>query len=59
MVTSESIKMHIENTLPCELVRVEGDDGPWGTGTSGMQTVVSLVAVLSLITTTILLVNAL
>jgi len=27
MVTSESIKMHIENTLPCELVRVEGDDG--------------------------------
>lgn len=31
----------------------------WGTGTSGMQTVVSLVAVLSLITTTILLVNAL
>jgi len=29
----------------------------WGTGTSGMQTVVSLVAILSLITTTILLVN--
>jgi acid stress-induced BolA-like protein IbaG/YrbA len=27
MVTSESIKMHIENTLPCELVHVEGDDG--------------------------------
>lgn len=27
MVTSESIRMHIENTLPCELVRVEGDDG--------------------------------
>jgi len=27
MVTSESIKMHIEDTLPCELVRVEGDDG--------------------------------
>ena len=27
MVTSESIKLHIENTLPCELVRVEGDDG--------------------------------
>ena len=27
MVTSESIKIHIENTLPCELVRVEGDDG--------------------------------
>ena len=27
MVTSESIKTHIENTFPCELVRVEGDDG--------------------------------
>ena len=27
MVTSESIRIHIENTLPCELVRVEGDDG--------------------------------
>lgn len=27
MVTSESIKMHIESTLPCELVHVEGDDG--------------------------------
>lgn len=27
MVTSESIKIHIENTFPCELVRVEGDDG--------------------------------
>jgi acid stress-induced BolA-like protein IbaG/YrbA len=27
MVTSESIKIHIENTLSCELVRVEGDDG--------------------------------
>jgi len=31
----------------------------WGTGTSGMQTITSLIAVLSLITTTILLVNAL
>jgi polysaccharide export outer membrane protein len=31
----------------------------WGTGTSGMQTLSSLIAVLSLITTTILLVNAL
>jgi polysaccharide export outer membrane protein len=31
----------------------------WGTGTSGMQTISSLIAVLSLITTTILLVNAL
>lgn len=29
----------------------------WGTGTSGMQTITSLIAVLSLITTTILLVN--
>ena len=27
MVTSESIRIHIENTLPCKLVRVEGDDG--------------------------------
>lgn len=27
MVTSESIKMHIESTLSCELVHVEGDDG--------------------------------
>ncbi len=27
MVTSESIKIHIENALPCELVHVEGDDG--------------------------------
>ncbi len=31
----------------------------WGTGTSGMQTITSLIAVLSLVTTTILLVNAL
>lgn len=27
MMTSEYIKQHIEETLPCELVRVEGDDG--------------------------------
>ena len=27
MVTSESIKTHIETTLPCDLVHVEGDDG--------------------------------
>ena len=27
MVTPESIKMHIEDALPCELVHVEGDDG--------------------------------
>ena len=31
----------------------------WGTGTSGMQTITSLIAVLSLVTTTILLINAL
>jgi len=31
----------------------------WGTGTSGMQTISSLIAVLSLVTTTILLINAL
>jgi len=30
----------------------------WGTGTSGMQTITSLIAVLSLVTTTILLINA-
>ena len=29
----------------------------WGTGTSGMQTITSLIAVLSLVTTTILLIN--
>ena len=29
----------------------------WGTGTTGLQTVTSLIAVLSLVTTTILLVN--
>jgi len=27
MMTSEFIKQHIEESLPCELVRVEGDDG--------------------------------
>jgi acid stress-induced BolA-like protein IbaG/YrbA len=27
MVTAESIKNHIEKTLPCEFVHVEGDDG--------------------------------
>ena len=27
MVTSESIKTHIETSLPCELVHVEGEDG--------------------------------
>lgn len=27
MMTSEFIKQHIEKSLPCELVRVEGDDG--------------------------------
>ena len=27
MVTPESIKTHIETTLPCDLVHVEGDDG--------------------------------
>ena len=31
----------------------------WGTGTSGMQTITSLIAVMSLVTTTILLINAL
>ncbi|MCB1948778.1 BolA family protein [Nitrosomonas sp.] len=27
MITAENIKNHIEASLPCELVRVEGDDG--------------------------------
>jgi acid stress-induced BolA-like protein IbaG/YrbA len=27
MVTSESIKEHLETSMPCELVRVEGNDG--------------------------------
>ena len=27
MMTSEYIKQHIEKSLPCEMVRVEGDDG--------------------------------
>tara|TARA_B100000686_G_scaffold300055_1_gene334316 strand:+ start:8448 stop:8702 length:255 start_codon:yes stop_codon:yes gene_type:complete len=27
MVTSGSIKMHIENALQCEFIHVEGDDG--------------------------------
>lgn len=27
MVTSESIKNHIETSMPCERVHVEGDDG--------------------------------
>ena len=31
----------------------------WGTGTTGLQTVTSLIAVLSLVTTTVLLINAL
>lgn len=27
MITSESIKNHIETSMPCDLVQVEGDDG--------------------------------
>ncbi|MBA4143649.1 MAG: BolA/IbaG family iron-sulfur metabolism protein [Nitrosospira sp.] len=27
MVTSQSIKNHIETSMPCDLVQVEGDDG--------------------------------
>lgn len=27
MITAENIKHHIEGSLPCELVEVEGDDG--------------------------------
>ena len=46
--------------LPNDIIYVEPlKQKSWGTGTSGMQTITSLIAVLSLITTTILLVNAL
>ncbi len=45
---------------PNDIVYVEPlKQKAWGTGTSGMQTITSLIAVLSLVTTTILLVNAL
>lgn len=27
MITAETIKQYIENSLPCELVQIEGDDG--------------------------------
>ncbi|MCP5246419.1 MAG: BolA/IbaG family iron-sulfur metabolism protein [Burkholderiales bacterium] len=27
MITADTIKQHIESSLPCELVRIEGDDG--------------------------------
>ncbi len=27
MITSESIRSHIETSMPCELVHVEGEDG--------------------------------
>ena len=27
MITAENIKQHIEASLPCELVQIEGDDG--------------------------------
>ncbi len=27
MITAEAIKISIESSLPCELVKVEGDDG--------------------------------
>ena len=44
--------------LPNDIIYVEPlKQKSWGTGTSGMQTITSLIAVLSLITTTILLVN--
>ena len=46
--------------LPNDIIYVEPlKQKSWGTGTSGMQTITSLIAVLSLVTTTILLVNAL
>lgn len=27
MITADTIKQHIESSLPCELVQIEGDDG--------------------------------
>jgi acid stress-induced BolA-like protein IbaG/YrbA len=27
MITADTIKQHIEDSLPCELVQIEGDDG--------------------------------
>ncbi|MDC8444595.1 MAG: BolA/IbaG family iron-sulfur metabolism protein [Nitrosomonas sp.] len=27
MITADAIKQHIENSLPCELVQIDGDDG--------------------------------
>lgn len=27
MITADIIKQHIESSLPCELVQIEGDDG--------------------------------
>ena len=27
MITAETIKQYIENSLPCEFVQIEGDDG--------------------------------
>ena len=27
MISAESIKQHIETTLPCDLIHVEGEDG--------------------------------
>jgi polysaccharide export outer membrane protein len=45
---------------PNDIVYVEPlKQKAWGTGTSGMQTITSLIAVLSLVTTTILLINTL
>jgi polysaccharide export outer membrane protein len=50
-----------ENTFfvqPNDIIYVEPlKQKSWGTGTSGMQTITSLIAVLSLVTTTILLIN--
>ena len=52
-----------ENTFfvqPNDIIYVEPlKQKSWGTGTTGLQTVTSLIAVLSLVTTTILLINAL
>lgn len=64
-------KYHINlldvNSFESDMFYVESNDiiyieplkqKSWGTGTSGMQTITSLIAVLSLVTTTILLINA-
>ena len=60
MLDINSFNSDIFFIQPNDIIYVEPlKQKSWGTGTSGMQTIASLIAVLSLVTTTILLVNAL